>query len=187
MEKTTRKGFTLIEVTVGIAIFALVITACGQTMFFIKQDSLRQKASMDLLRNARWAMEFMTNEIRMGESFVVSNGNLNFNTPYDNNIWYWRGDGAGLGSNNILYRGTGVTIALANNNRQEIAEFIVDNPDIVNNASGQLSPDGIADPIFINQAGVIYIELNFRPRPNVTESPGNREYTVMTQVRPRGV
>jgi len=189
--KTAVKGFTLIELTVGIAVFSLVIVAVGQTMFFVKQDSRKQKSSMVLLQNSRWAMEFAANELRGASSAsvsVTSSGSvLDFINSSAAHVWYWRGDAGSLGNSDTLYRGTGADLNTANANRRELARFLADNPDMVDNSNGSLVPDGLADPIFIKPAGsyLVYLELNFRPNPALAEGPGNLRFTVMSQVRPR--
>lgn len=62
-----KKGLTLIEVIVTIGIFSLVsITAT--TVFTVCLSSWhKQKEGLDLMRNANWALKFLTNEIRQAE------------------------------------------------------------------------------------------------------------------------
>lgn len=170
------KAFSLLEIMVAIAIFTLVIVGAGGTFLPIQQAWQRQRQTIDLIQNVRWAMEFMVNEIRGGGNFtVVSGDSVQLELPpggAPNRVWYWRGDDGTYGSRNTLFRGTGAGLGNANNNRQELANLIVDNP------SG--------NNIFIDAGGNLYtIELTVRPKPTEPESSGNRSYTSRTQARPR--
>lgn len=174
-----KKGFTLLEVMVAIAVFTFIVTAAAGTFVSMQQAWRVQKTSVNLVQNARWAMEFMANELRQGGAPIAITGGVNTRLsfrPYPGApsplVWYWRGNGGAFGTNSIIYRGVGNTIAAANLNRQELVNFIVTNP------SGNL--------IFIAAGGGLYtIELTVRPRPTQPIGRDNRNYSVRTQVRPR--
>ncbi|OGX26658.1 MAG: hypothetical protein A3J51_00445 [Omnitrophica WOR_2 bacterium RIFCSPHIGHO2_02_FULL_45_21] len=162
-----RNGFTLIEVMVAITVFSLVIIAAGSVFISISQSWQRQRSAIELLQNIRWTMELMTNEIRQGGNFtVVSGDRVQFEFSPGGptrRVWYWRGDGGTYGQTQIIYRGAGAGLGAANGNRQELANFIVDN------SSG--------NPIFALAGGRVTIEL--------TASKESKSYSLRTQVRPR--
>lgn len=126
------KGFSLIELTVALTVFAIIITASGGTFASIQRAWQRQKRIIDTVQNARWAMEFMVNEIRGGGNLSVLPGErVWFELPPGgplNRVWYWRGNGGVFGSRSIIFRGPGTGWGNANNNRQELVNLIVDNP-----------------------------------------------------------
>lgn len=173
-----KRGFTLLEVLVAIAVFALIITAAAGTFASIQLTWRKQRNSIDLVQNSRWALERMVNEIRQGGNVTITGAGqrLSFR-PYPGPptplVWYWRGNGGALGTNTIMYRGTGATIAAANLNRQDLANLIV-------------FPNPSGNNIFIDSGGGLYtIELTVRPRPTAAVGRENRNYTLRTQVRPR--
>jgi prepilin-type N-terminal cleavage/methylation domain-containing protein len=178
-QNSGRKGFTLLEVLVAIAVFALIVTAAAGTFAAIQTAWRKQRNTIDLAQNARWAMEFMANEIRQGGApIAISGGSQRISfRPYPGPltplVWYWRGNGGALGTSSIMYRGTGANIAAANAARQELANFIV-------------FPNPSGNAIFINPAAGLYtIELTVRPRPAAAAGQENRDYTLRTQVRVR--
>ena len=160
-------GFTLLEVMVAVAVFSLVMTGISGVLLSIQQGWQRQKAGLDLVQNARWSMEFMVNEIRQGGNLVPGAGDrLQFELPSgdgSNRIWYWRGDGGNYGNMSMMFRGRGADLGNANDNRQELANLIVDNP------SG--------NNIFKLIGDLLTIEL--------TTNKEGRNYTLRSQVRPR--
>lgn len=164
--KKTR-GFTLVEVTVAITVFALVMIAAGGSFISIQQSWQRQKSAIERIQNARWAMGFMSNEIRGGGDFtVVSADRAQFDLPTGEMVWYWRGDAGTYGDSRIIYRGVGAGLGVANGNRQELANFIVDNPS--GNAIFRQHP---------SISNLYIIEL--------TVEKNNKQYTLRSQVSPR--
>lgn len=163
-----RAGFTLIEILVSLAIFAIVIAAVGGSIFSVFWATQRQRDYQQCLENGRWLMEFMANEARQAEFFVQQPQNNRIRIRAANNIWYWQGDGGILGPNRIIFRGIGNAIANANNFRQEISNFVVN----VNfNVNGDL----------------LTIQLTLRPNPDLPSGPGNQDYILRTQVRQRQI
>lgn len=175
-------GFTLVEIMVSIVVFAIVMVAVGETFFSVRQTWQRQKQTLDLVQNIRWAMDFMSNEIRQGGNVVVGSeswggesvNRIQFELPPGgpaNRVRYWRGNGLSFGNTTTLYRKTGPGLGPPSLT-QELANFIVDNP------SG--------NNIFIGGGGSLYrFELTVRPKPTQPEGPGNRSYTLRNYVRPR--
>lgn len=74
----TEKGFSLIELSVAIGIFAVVVTITSST--FITSLKGQQKAitAQNVADNARYAMEIMAKEIRMGKEFSGSLESIRF-------------------------------------------------------------------------------------------------------------
>ena len=162
--------------------------------------------------NLRWVMEFMHNEIRaaseglsvgdpgypwarLSAPAVAAGRRLSFgldtdgdNSP-DTNVWYWIGNGGPLGDVDKIYRGVGLLLmgpGGANSNRQEMANFIVSNPDLINNVTGFPPSDGNPDRIFIVNNGLVTTTLTVRPQPTQASTlPGNRDYTLRTRLRTR--
>jgi len=200
-----KKGFSLLEIMVATAVFALIIGSAGGLFVSVQRAWQRQKAMIDLVQNARQAMEFMTNEIRMADTSINPNASslslgqsirFYLAKPSESKPWwYWRGDSSsdasGFGNISTLYRGEGENLNQAYATRQQIANFIVAvNPDFVNNSTGfpllpPPSPGDGSDPIFIYNNNLLTIELTVRSNPTQAESSINRSYTLRTQVRPR--
>lgn len=201
----SRKGFTLLEVMVAIAVFALVVASTGSVFVSVQRAWRKQRAAINLIQNGRWAMEFMSNQIRhttvtgnpgWARAQITGGGNrlsigldTNADEAADTRVWFWRGntasDATGLGDSTYIYRGVGANIGAAYGARQQLANFIVNNGDLVNNTTGLPPADGSTDPIFILNNGLITVELTFRPNPTVAAGTENRNYALITQSRPR--
>ncbi len=197
-----RRSFTLLEVLVAITVLAFIVVITGQIFVSLKQAWRRQRATINLVQNSRWAMERMVNEIRQGSNIdtsppgpIASGRGIRFRPfpgPPSPFVWYWRGNGGVTGNINILYRGTGANFGGpggADTNRQELANLVVNNPlapnDLVDNLTGLAPNDFIQDPNFIFNAGLLAIELTFRPIPAQPASRENQDFTVWAQIRPR--
>ncbi len=167
---SSRFGFTLIEIMVSLTVIALIFASLGGVLVSIQRSWQKQRDMIDILQDVRQAAGFMTNEIRSTNSNAnVVGGNMWFELNPGgpaNRVWYWRGDDAALGTIDIIYRGIGAAIGNANTNRQEIVNFIVNNP------SG--------NPIFqVHPAdnNLYIIELSVQKN--------DQFYTLTTQVRAR--
>lgn len=68
--KKTEKGFSLIELTVAIGIFAVVVTITSGTFITSLKGQRKSITAQNVADNARYAMEVMAKEIRMGEDFT---------------------------------------------------------------------------------------------------------------------
>ena len=174
----SKRGFTLIEVMVAVTVFALVMTTISGILLLVQQGWQRQKTDLDLLQNARWAMDFMISEIRQVRGGISPSGTIhiviispdrmwieldtNGDNVCDTRVWYWRGDAGNYGDSSVIFRGTGVTgvdLDTANTTRQELANFVSNNN------------------IFNLDGNLLTIEL--------TTSKETRTYTLRSQVRPR--
>ena len=173
----------MVEVIVAIGVFALVIVSLTNVFFPIQGAWRRQKETLDLVRNARWVLEFMERELREAESATINtnpgslpNGQVirfRLSSPPAEPYWYWRGNGdsdsdtINFGDSSFLYRGQGNNLADAYSTRQQIANFLV------------------AIPIFSNGGGLVTIELTVRPNPGEPAGHNNPNYTLRKQIRPR--
>ncbi len=80
-------GFTLIELLVSIAVFAIVVAI--NTNMFLNAISGQRKAiaTQNVSDSARYAMEIISREIRMGSSFVLNNSSdISFISNSENRI-----------------------------------------------------------------------------------------------------
>lgn len=190
-----KNGFTLIEILVSLVVFGLVMASAAGGLYYLYKDWQKQRNYLQSIENARWAMEFIGNEVKQGGNVgsgvvggvqetlhfeIDTNGD---NTP-DTRVWYWLGTTVGIwdyGEPNTLYRGVDnppMNAVLVQSlqdearlNRQELANLIWD-------SSGP-------NDIFDMTGGVFDIELIVRPDPAQLEGTGNRNYTLRTQVRAR--
>ncbi|MFH1339347.1 MAG: hypothetical protein ABIH40_05850 [Candidatus Omnitrophota bacterium] len=172
---------------VAITVFTLVMIAAGGSFISVQRAWQRQRATIDRIQNARWATEIITNGIRhstasggWGDIVVQNNGrtlrvgiDTNGDNLPDTRVVYWRGgtssDAIVDGYLGYLYRGVGDNNNQAHPTRQQLANFVVDNP--INPLTGN------PYPIFEESGGVVTIRL--------TVKRDNRSYTLRTQVRPR--
>jgi len=166
----SKKGFSLLEIMVAIVVFALVVASAGGVFISVQRAWQRQKAVLDLIQNARQAMETMTNEIRRARAVSTPppsgdimrfsiDPNADGNPPY-RTIEYQR-----VGT--ILQRRwmePGVPGGWQP--WEELANFIVNNP----STNAIFRPHPSLPNLYI-------IEL--------TLAQNNRSYTLRTQVRPR--
>lgn len=67
-----KRGFTLIEVLVYIAVLAIVIVAVSSFLIWATHSNTKVKAMRETLDNARRAMEIMSYEIREAKSIYTS-------------------------------------------------------------------------------------------------------------------
>lgn len=181
-------GFTLLEVLVAIAVFSLIVTAAAGTFAAIQAAWRKQRNIMDLAQNARWAMEFMANEIRLSSASAAPGWAQVQIQAGGRRIQFGRdadGDGDVDGSDIQVQfeRPAGANTILRRRQRtggggpwgawQELANYIV-----FPNPSGNF--------IFINAGSGLYtIELTVRPRPTAAVGRENRDYTLRTQARVR--
>jgi prepilin-type N-terminal cleavage/methylation domain-containing protein len=194
-----RHGFTLIEIMVSLAVFGIVMATMGSAFYKTFKDWQRQRDYGSVLENARWAMEFMSNEIRMGRNNTTSNNSFNdsgegllndgelLNFRVDPNatgnptmrIYYFRGHSSFGGDPYVLYRslvtsGQDLTTADDVTVRKELCRFVVNGTEIFNVSSGCTTGNCS-----------VAINLTVRPKPDQPEGPGNRNYSYRTLVRPR--
>jgi prepilin-type N-terminal cleavage/methylation domain-containing protein len=162
------RGFTLLELMVALTIFALITAGTATVFISVQRAWKKEKSGVDLLQNARWAMEFMSNELRQAEIELLTNLTLAgeeiyaikfqpFPGPTVSPAWYWR-------YQSILYRGEGDNFTDAQNNSEELANFLW------NDANNTVFA-------YNNTTGVVNIDL-------ILEKDG-RYHTLSSWVRPR--
>jgi prepilin-type N-terminal cleavage/methylation domain-containing protein len=194
-----KNGFTLVEILVSLAVFAVVMAVMASAFFKISKDWQRQRDYGLVLDNARWAMEFMSNEIRQGHSAefedvgrpglqtqsLTAHSFLTFtidpNSPsgQDRRVYYWIGTST-LAEPYVLYRSEGrknlkFGTADDSDERIELGRFVVDGTNIFNVSSNCAS--GVNCTVEMN--------LTVRPKPGQPIGPGNQNFTFWTLVRPR--
>lgn len=159
----------MVEVTVVLAVLGLMMAAISGVLVSVQQGWQRQKNELDLIQNSRWAMEFMSNEIRQANNSptmqVTNSGRqLNFQSDPD-------GDGIPpfqeteyLITGSVLRRRIR-QVSGSWQAYQELANFIANNP------------SGNNFFIWSSGNGILTIEL--------TSSKENRSYVLRTLIRPR--
>lgn len=203
-----KRGITLIEILISLAVLGVVMPSAGITLYSIFRDWNRQKAYIQCITNAQWAVETLAREIREAETFTIqpAGGSICWRARLDSPslgqyIWYWRGtqnfsnESNWFGYSGALYRAVNGTFCTtlfgipincpAYNERHSLTGYIVNNPDLVNNATGLPPADGTADPLIIDSGNLITITLTVRPKPDSAVGRDNRNYTISTQVRTR--
>ncbi len=181
-----KKTFTLIELIVSITLFAIIFITAGGAFYSVLGSWSRQRNTIEMLQNARWAADFMVNELRQGGNFSAPNGGVqrvrfeidtDGDGSLDTRVWYWRGDsasdGAEHGDKTYLYRGIGHSIHQAYLARKQLASFVASN--LSGNRIFSLSSD----------KKQVTIELSVRPDPYRPAGHLNHNFTVMTDVEKR--
>jgi type II secretion system protein I len=182
------EGFTLLEVLVAIAVFGLIVAGATAAFVAIQGAWRKQRNTIDLVQNARWVMERMTNELRLSTvtaapawaqvQIQAGGRRIQFGRDIDGD-----NDVDALDIQVQFERPLGVNTILRGRQRaggagpwgawEELANFIV-------------FPNPSGNNIFVNAGGGLYtIELTVRPRPTVAVGPENRNYVLRTQVRVR--
>jgi len=180
MNQKKQRAITLVEMSVAMVVFSIIAVGTSKTLFMAQTSFQRQDVSNNKIRNLQWALTFIRNSLRYSSSDdinVQNSGNrINFSLDTDGDyvpdsqFWYWRGDDATEGSASTIYRGSGASFIIANNNRKELANLIVSNP------SG--------NPIFNEAGDILEIEITVRPDPDSVASVENSDFTLRSMVRP---
>jgi len=196
-----KKSFTLVEVAVSIAVLSFVAAMFSSIFWVIQNYWVTQRDRAEVVQNARWAMEFMSNEIRYASRNGAQNVQLvsgveagidgiHFHRDNDNDgatnlsIWYWRGNSApanefdagadttGRGDQRYIYRGAGNNLNNAYAARRIMARYVIDNT-------------GGAQIFGLGGNNMVTMLLTVRPKPLTNGGPNNASYTLRTQARPR--
>ena len=175
-------SFTLIETLVGVIILGLIMVVMTRVLISAQMSYSKQSSNVLVLSEGRWALEFMSNELRYATvSSVKTTG-----------FWpsYWNGK-------RIEFQGyiDGSLKKIRYERRREWgAGFINKLVRKVKSGWGwgqgvditALVPLNSSAPIFSdNGSGLITIELTLRPRPDLSERQWNRSITFRTKVRAR--
>ncbi|MEK9129809.1 MAG: prepilin-type N-terminal cleavage/methylation domain-containing protein [Patescibacteria group bacterium] len=94
-----KKGFSLVELTVSIAIFSMIIISTGGIFIQIFKAQKEMLARQILIDEGRYIMESMMKDIRMGYQFMPLENNktrLNFTRYNKKNSFYCRSDKNGV-------------------------------------------------------------------------------------------
>ncbi|MFH1398044.1 MAG: prepilin-type N-terminal cleavage/methylation domain-containing protein [Candidatus Omnitrophota bacterium] len=185
-----KAGFSLLETAVATAVLTLVMVALAQMFLSVNLSRQKQERTLDVLRNAKLAMEYMANEIRTARFSLVMDttqggitDSLYFQITSAGRIWYWRGNAGLYGSADVIYRGVdsfpinaNLVLSLREANlsatKSELANLVI-------------TPNPSTNNIFADNGNLITIELTFRPLPASPALGANRNYTLRTQVRTR--
>ena len=169
-----KRGFTLIEVLTSLAVFGIIFVAIGSVFYSVYLNWQKQRDFNQNFQNARWALEFMGNEIRHANStdglsdtesgqellkFRIYQGG-----SYDS-MYYWLNN-----TSHILYR-------CVKNKASSLA-------DACSNSQSEMAP-AIANAHFNASADLVTVELTIRPKPGMAEGIGNRNFTLETKARAR--
>ena len=74
-------GFTIIEMIVSLAVFAVVITISIGALLILISTNQKLQAEQSVLTNLAFALDSMTREIRTGTRYLCASLN-NYNTPF---------------------------------------------------------------------------------------------------------
>jgi len=196
--RTKKNGLSLIEVLVALAVFSAVMAAATGVFVSVHQAWRKQKNTVEIIQRARWAMEFMTNEIRHAQTDDSGGGkdhpkdsdkgralvfgfDTNFNGNVDTQIQY-----ALDTDSQTIQRCTRGVIAHGGGKKGGggwlNCEDLITH--VVTSDPGGKNPSG--NPIFdATNDGFVVIELTFRPDLSLPEGTGNRNFTLRSAVRTR--
>lgn len=79
------RGFSLIEVLVSLALFAIVVTMSVGSMLVMIDANAKAQVTQTIVSNASFALDSMTRDIRTGTNFVCNSIDVHADdTPWDN-------------------------------------------------------------------------------------------------------
>lgn len=81
MHRTKEKGFTLVEMVVSVALFAVVMTICVDVLLSLVAANRKAQALQSVMNNLNIALDGMVRNIREGTDFHCGSGTTN--TPQD--------------------------------------------------------------------------------------------------------
>lgn len=76
-----KKGFTLIEVMVSVALFTIVMTVALGALLAMSDSDRRAEALKSVVNNLNFALDSMTRTIRTGYNYHCGTGGTDFATP----------------------------------------------------------------------------------------------------------
>jgi len=190
-----RRGFSLLEILVSLAVFSVVMVSAGGIFFIMYRDWTRQRDYLKCMQDVYWGIEFMSVEVRQAEAIDLqpppSGGfppqRLRPDMAVDEWVWYWRGNNnsdnedqehgftgfiyRALTTRDIFRPGVLDTENRAYNRRRVLIRFIVNNP---------------GEAFFYTAAGSLAtLQFTLRPFPERDAALGNRDYRVRTVIRRR--
>lgn len=181
--RNNESGFTLLEVLVALAVLGMVMAGASGIFSSVQQAWRKQRNTLDLVQNARWAMEFMANEARSTtETGLPGWARIQIQMAGQRLQLGIDSDGNTVPDKQVQYQRIAATNTIQRRWRnfpgpwqawEELANFVV-------------FPNPSGNPIFSNPAAGLYaIELTVRPQPTQPVGRENRDYTLRTQARPR--
>ncbi len=176
-----KKSFTLVEVAVGTAIFAMMALALSTALISLQRSRDDQQITVLMTQEASWALELMTNEIRDSDGSVtqIQSGGSQLRLlrdasgdgADDTTDWYWfnganlyRSEASGTGTTNPP-NGSGVLLS----------KYLVANP----------SGDAMFSFPISGDSTLVQVEVTVRPKPAIAASNKNRNFTLRTCIRSR--
>lgn len=186
--KYSRRSFTLLEVLIVMALFSLISLGVAGIIRTVYQSWLIQRTNLDLIQNARWALQRITQELHQAQvkSLLKVIGGTNtagFCDGYvesacdalyavdvnSNGFYYWR-------NGTVLYRGEGDTFSAAIANKQEVAEYLYYN---------SANTGDLKNGVFSRDSNTLY-SIYIRVRDESALKQGQPlQFQVQGQARPR--
>ncbi|OPX30503.1 MAG: hypothetical protein B1H08_01560 [Candidatus Omnitrophica bacterium 4484_171] len=176
-------SFTLIETLVGVIILGLIMVVMTRVFISAQMSYSKQGSNVLVLSEGRWALEFMSNELRCATVSSIKT------TGFWPNYWNgkrieFQGDIDNDGSlENVRYQRIRSGWTFINKLGRSVKpgwwwSTPIDMTALIplNNSATIFSDDG---------SGLITIELTLRPRPDLSEKRWNRSITFRTKVRAR--
>lgn len=85
---SNRKGFTLVEIVLSIAILSIILSSIFSLLFFVNTIKNRSDNIDTALFNGRYAMEYIKEEITSADKIICSTNFDNLDEDYPNNIGF---------------------------------------------------------------------------------------------------
>lgn len=178
--RVTQAGFSLIEVLVSLAIFAIVVTMSVGTMIVMIDANSKARFTQTIVSNAAFALDSMTRDIRTGVNYVCSNSSTNSSLAMDSDSATPQDCPSGASAFAFSETGQSLTGSLASNRigfRHQI------NADGVGQIQRKLSTNGAWLPITADNVNIT--ELTFVARG--TDTSDNLAPTVVIYIKGEGV
>ncbi len=178
------RTFTLIEVTVVLAVFSLVIIAASRSFMSVQDAWRKQQHTASLLDNGRWFLARLGSDIchsRKSTVTVDNNRRIGLHIdiggtysyePGDDTIWYWRGDET-PGEDHVVY------CDLRENAADRVASH---------EAARQVAytdEEDNAYEMFSQNSGLVKVRVVLRQFPDQSDDARNRGYELVTKFRAR--
>lgn len=89
-----KNGFTLLEMTLAIGIFSVLVVSAIGIMLGVTKAQIKAGNIQEIQDNIRFGLELMTKELRTGNQYIITNfcgnsGEVNFLTAQGENRSYW--------------------------------------------------------------------------------------------------
>ena len=92
--KIENSGFTLLEMTLAIGIFSVLVVSAIGIMLGVTKAQIKAGNIQEVQDNIRFGLELMTKELRTGTQYIITNfcgsgGEINFLTAQGESRSYW--------------------------------------------------------------------------------------------------